>query len=117
MENQPCLEKGRAIFMKGKIDMKKISRILCLLMTFLMVFSLISLSPVGAQEASEPETQINEDTQPEEFKPVLAEPIEWPETTETPAEDPAAFSTRATYTNGYYRPRAVVWTYNGEKIS
>lgn len=82
--------------------MKKISRILCLLLTILMVFSMISLSPVWAQEASEPESTIAEVTEP---------------ATETLLDDSILFSPRATYENGKYRPKAVVWNCNYEKIS
>lgn len=46
--------------------MKKISRILCLLLTFVMVFSLISLTPVWAQEASAAEITTEEISTAEE---------------------------------------------------
>lgn len=86
--------------------MKKISRILCLLLTFVMVFSMISLSPVWAQEASEPESIIAETTVPEYTEP----------DTETEPDESMFFSTRAAYPNGRYRSKAVIWNCNYEKI-
>lgn len=86
--------------------MKKISRILCLLLTFVMVFSMISLSPVWAQEASEPESIIAETTVPEDTEPEIA----------TEPDEGTFFSTRAAYPNGRYRSKAVIWNCNYEKI-
>ena len=95
--------------MKGNIKMKKISRILCLLMAFVMVFSMISLSPVWAAEASEPTAVSDEITT--ETEPVVTEPED------TVPEELLLYATRATYENGKYRPKAVVWNCNYEKIS
>ena len=86
--------------------MKKVSRILCLLLTFLMVFSMISLSPVWAQEASEPESTIVDVIEPETTEPE----------TEPSLEESIFFTTRAAYPNGRYRSKAVIWNCNYEKI-
>ena len=87
--------------------MKKISRILCLLLTFVMVFSMISLSPVWAQEASELEII---STVPEDMEQAETEPPE------TIPDESMFFSTRAAYPNGRYRSKAVIWNCNYEKI-
>ena len=107
--------------------MKKISRILCFMLVFVMVFSFISVAPASAAEDDSavtiPVTELpsgsapvpTEGTEPSletepmlETLPVSAE--------ELSPEDAAVFSTRATYENGKYRQRAVIWTTNGEKI-
>lgn len=84
--------------------MKKITRIFCLLLTFVMVFSMISLSPARAAELSETE-------------PILMETVADVEPTITEPEETLSFSTRATYENGKYRPKAAIWNCSNEKIS
>lgn len=94
--------------------MKKISRIVSLLLTFVLVFSMISLSPVRAAEVPPAEesasTSETDAAEPEEYQ---AETV--PE--ETLAVDSSLFTTRATYENGKYRQRAVVWNTVGEKVN
>lgn len=109
--------------------MQKISRILCLLLTFVLVFSMISLSPISAAEVPEAEPILTEEAP-------LAEPVEEEDTTletdtteaeesqaetvpeETLAGDSSSlFTTRAVYENGKYRQKAVIWTTNGEKVN
>ena len=89
--------------------MKKISRILCLLLTFVMVFSMISLSPVRAAEVPESEAIPLETTTDDELSVTMPEEIE--------QEEPLLYATRAAYENGKYRPKAVVWNCSNEKIS
>ena len=89
--------------------MKKISRILCLLLTFVMVFSMISLSPVRAAEVPESEAIPLETTTDDELSVTMLEEIE--------QEEPLLYATRAAYENGKYRPKAVVWNCSNEKIS
>ena len=89
--------------------MKKLSRIFCLLMTFVMVFSMISLSPVRAAEVPESETIPLETTTDDELTVTTPEEIE--------QEEPLLYATRAAYENGKYRPKAVVWNCSNEKIS
>ena len=88
--------------------MKKLSRIFCLLLTFVMVFSMISLSPVRAAEVPESEKIPLETTTDDEFTVTTPEEIE--------QEEPLLYATRAAYENGKYRPKAVVWSCNYEKI-
>lgn len=88
--------------------MKKLSRIFCLLLTFVMVFSMISLSPVRAAEVPESETIPLETTTDDELTVTTPEEIE--------QEEPLLYATRAAYENGKYRPKAVVWSCNYEKI-
>ena len=101
--------------------MKKISRILCFMLVFVMVFSFISFTPASATEVDNtvtiPAAEIQSESEPiptEETEPILETLPESAE--ELLPEDAAAFSTRATYENGKYRQRAVIWTTNGEKI-
>lgn len=89
--------------------MKKLSRIFCLLMTFVMVFSMISLSPVRAAEVPESETISLETTTDDELTVTTPEEIE--------QEESLLYATRAAYENGKYRPKAVVWNCSNEKIS
>ena len=103
--------------------MKRLSRILCLLLTFVMVFCLIGGVPVWATEddptvtvsvtepplESETEDTALSETEPLlEVLPTLAE--------ELTTEDVGLFSTRATYQDGKYRQRAVIWNTVGEKV-
>lgn len=109
--------------------MKKISRIVSLLLTFVLVFSMISLSPVRAAEVPDTESILPEEassTEPAEESASIAEtdatdPTESQAETvpeETLAGDSSSLlTTRATYENGKYRQRAVIWTTNGEKVN
>lgn len=99
--------------------MEKISRIISLLLTFMLVFSMISLTPVWAQEASVSETQIAEATFPEETAETTV-PNETEGTATEPTEvsigDAMLFSARASYPNGRYRSKAVIWNCVNEKV-
>ena len=86
-----------------------------------MVFSFVSVAPVSAAEDDSaviiPVTELQSESEPiptEETEPILETLPESAE--ELLPEDAAVFSTRATYENGKYRQRAVIWTTNGEKI-
>ena len=92
--------------------MKKISRIFSFLLAFVMVFSMISLSPVWAEEVSQPERI--ENSTAENTEQAEAESTE---SAETSPEDSALLSTRAAYENGKYRPKAAIWNCSNEKIS
>ena len=101
--------------------MKKLSRILCFMLVFVMVFSFISVAPASAAEddvtVTIPATELQSESEPiptEETEPILETLPESAE--ELLPEDAAVFSTRATYENGKYRQKAVIWTTNGEKI-
>ena len=96
--------------MKELTKLKKLSRILCLLLTFIMVFSAIYVAPANAEEPdAPPETESVTVTEPELTEPTT-ETI--PESTELPA----MYATRATYENGKYRETAYIYTTNGQYI-
>lgn len=102
--------------------MKKLSRILSLLLVFVMVFSFISVAPASAAgddvTVTIPAAEIQSESEPiptEETEPILETLPESAE--ELLPEDAAVFSTRATYENGKYRQRAVIWTTNGERVN
>ena len=106
--------------------MKKLSRILCLLMTCVMMFCMIGGVPVLASEddptvpVTEPPLESEQVTAEETDPPLETEPIL--ETLpisaeETLTEDMGLFSTRATYQEGKYRQRAVIWNTVGEKVN
>ncbi len=101
--------------------MKKLSRILCFMLAFVMVFSFIFVAPASAAEDDStvtiPAAELQSESEPiptEETEPMLETlPVS---AEELLPEDVGLFSTRATYENGKYRQRAVIWTTNGEKI-
>ena len=102
--------------------MKKLSRILSLLLVFVMVFSFISVAPASAAEddvtVTIPANELQSESEPiptEETEPILETLPESAE--ELLPEDAAIFSTRAPYANGKYRQKAVIWTTNGEKVN
>lgn len=108
--------------------MKKLSRILCLLMTFVMVFCMIGGVPAWAAE-DDPSATAPVTEPPLESEPVTAGETEPPPETEPILEtlpisaeellpeDMGLFSTRATYQEGKYRQRAVIWNTVGEKVN
>ena len=108
--------------------MKKLSRILCLLMTFVMVFCMIGGVPAWAAE-DDPSATAPVTEPPLESEPVTAGETEPPPETEPILEtlpisaeellpeDMGLFSTRATYPDGKYRQRAVIWNTVGEKVN
>ena len=101
--------------------MKKLIRIFCLLLTFVMVFSMISVAPVRATEETDGETEPEivttsiEETEPTPESEPLIEIVTIPPE-ELTGNDAALFSTRATYQDGKYRQRAVIWNTVGEEI-
>lgn len=102
--------------------MKKLSRILSLLLVFVMVFSFVSVAPVSAAEddvtVTIPTTELQSESElipTEETEPILETLPESAE--ETLTEDMGLFSTRATYQEGKYRQRAVIWNTVGEKVN
>ena len=102
--------------------MKKLSRILSLLLVFVMVFSFVSVAPVSAAEddvtVTIPATEFQSESElipTEETEPILETLPESAE--ETLTEDMGLFSTRATYQEGKYRQRAVIWNTVGEKVN
>lgn len=115
--------------------MKKISRILCLLLSFVLVFCMFPASAVMAAEIEDTETTPTDPTQTpldavsEETLPTETvtdtEPTAEPSPEEIEAEAMqmlatdsgiSTFATRATYENGKYSQRAIIWPTNGETV-
>ena len=108
--------------------MKKLSRILCILMTFVMLFCMIGGVPAWAAE-DDPSATAPVTEPPLESEPVTAGETEPPPETEPILEtlpisaeellpeDMGLFSTRATYQDGKYRQRAAIWNTVGEKVN
>lgn len=106
--------------------MKKLSQFLCIALILVMMLSMVTGISVKASETdsgvlvseTEPTTE-SITTAPEETEPFLEDatietvPIL---ADELPLKDSALLSTRATYDNGKYRQKAVIWTTNGESV-
>ena len=108
--------------------MKKLSRILCMLLTVIMLFSIIAVAPVNAAETDRTEVPLETESATESAgvpaegsEPSLrTEPLTESNTIPTvnASDDVTSmFSTRVTYENGKYRQKAVIWTTNGERVN
>lgn len=110
--------------MEGETELKKTTRVFCLLLTFIMVFGMIATVPVRAAETIPEETvaemNVVYETESEPEETAETDTITEDELIledESALENTALLSTKASYFNGKYRQRAVIWTTNGEAVT
>ena len=112
--------------------MKKIPRIFCLLLSLVLVFGILPLSAVWAANTADGENVPKElgQTSPDAVSEAALSKEAAPETESPPEEieaeamqllapdsDLSTFVARASYPDGYYLQRAIIWPTNGESVT
>lgn len=112
--------------------MKKLRSVICLLLALILIFGILPASPVLAAEASENSIDIEAETEQyiedatqeddgyEKWLSSLdlgdsALDVEYQQLL-IPDPNISTFAARASYQNGFYAQRAVIWTTNGEAV-